>query len=60
MTILVTGGAGYIGSHMVLELVDVVDEVVAAGEGELRLEQRRIWEEDGPPNDAFAVLVKAE
>ncbi len=22
MTVLVTGGAGYIGSHMVLELVD--------------------------------------
>jgi UDP-glucose 4-epimerase len=28
MTILVTGGAGYIGSHMVLELVDAGEEVV--------------------------------
>lgn len=28
MTILVTGGAGYIGSHMVLELVDRGEEVV--------------------------------
>ena len=25
MTILVTGGAGYIGSHMVLELLDAGD-----------------------------------
>lgn len=28
MTVLVTGGAGYIGSHMVLELVDHGEEVV--------------------------------
>src|SRR5947209_5768050 len=28
MTVLVTGGAGYIGSHMVLELVDRGDRVV--------------------------------
>jgi predicted secreted protein len=35
-------------------------EVVAAGEGELRIEQRRIWEEGGPPDDSFSVLVKAE
>ncbi|MEZ5854067.1 MAG: UDP-glucose 4-epimerase GalE [Hyphomicrobiaceae bacterium] len=28
MTILVTGGAGYIGSHMVLELVDAGEDVV--------------------------------
>lgn len=28
MAILVTGGAGYIGSHMVLELVDVGEQVV--------------------------------
>jgi UDP-glucose 4-epimerase len=28
MAILVTGGAGYIGSHMVLELVDAGEEVV--------------------------------
>jgi UDP-glucose 4-epimerase len=28
MTVLVTGGAGYIGSHMVLELVDRGEEVV--------------------------------
>ena len=28
MTILITGGAGYIGSHMVLELVDAGERVV--------------------------------
>ena len=28
MTVLVTGGAGYIGSHMVLELVDAAERVV--------------------------------
>lgn len=28
MTVLVTGGAGYIGSHMVLELVDAGEDVV--------------------------------
>src|SRR6185437_16840531 len=28
MTVLVTGGAGYIGSHMVHELVDAGDKVV--------------------------------
>ena len=28
MTILVTGGAGYIGSHTVLELLSVNEEVV--------------------------------
>jgi UDP-glucose 4-epimerase len=28
MTILVTGGAGYIGSHMVHELVDAGEEIV--------------------------------
>ncbi len=30
MTVLVTGGAGYIGSHMVLALVDAGEEVVVA------------------------------
>ena len=29
MTVLVTGGAGYIGSHMVHELVDAGEPVVA-------------------------------
>src|SRR5271170_4261692 len=28
MTVLVTGGAGYVGSHMVLELVDAGERVV--------------------------------
>ena len=28
MTVLITGGAGYIGSHMVLELVDAGERVV--------------------------------
>ncbi len=28
MTVLVTGGAGYIGSHMVLELVEAGEKVV--------------------------------
>ena len=28
MSVLVTGGAGYIGSHMVLELVDAGENVV--------------------------------
>ena len=28
MTILVRGGAGYIGSHMVLELIDAGERVV--------------------------------
>ena len=28
MTVLVTGGAGYIGSHMVLALVDAGEDVV--------------------------------
>ena len=28
MTVLVTGGAGYIGSHMVLELVDAGERVI--------------------------------
>ena len=28
MSILVTGGAGYIGAHMVLELVDAGEKVV--------------------------------
>ncbi|MET0532314.1 MAG: NAD-dependent epimerase/dehydratase family protein, partial [Microvirga sp.] len=28
MTVLVTGGAGYIGSHMVLELIDAGERVV--------------------------------
>ena len=33
MTILVTGGAGYIGSHMVLELVDAGETVVVLASG---------------------------
>ena len=28
MTVLVTGGAGYIGSHMVLDLVEAGENVV--------------------------------
>ena len=28
MTVLVTGGAGYIGSHMVLELADAGEPIV--------------------------------
>ncbi len=44
------------GSHWEVFFFDVLE----AGEGMLRLEQRRIWEEDEPANDTFSVLVKAE
>ena len=35
MAILVTGGAGYIGSHMALALVDAGEEVVVLDEAEI-------------------------
>lgn len=30
------------------------------GEGQLVLEQRRVWEEGGSPNNSFSVFIKAE
>ncbi len=33
--------------------------VTGAGEGPLRLEQRRPWETEGPPDDTFSVTIKA-
>jgi UDP-glucose 4-epimerase len=46
MAVLITGGAGYIGSHMVYELTDrgeqpvVIDDFRRASNGQYRLELR--------------------
>ena len=44
------------GSHWEAFLFNVM----SAGEGELRLEQRRPWESDEPPAERFSVNVLAE
>lgn len=35
-------------------------EATGGGEGVLRFEQRRIWDEEGPADDSFSVTVKAQ
>lgn len=35
-------------------------DATAAGAGELRFEQRRIWDEDGPADRTFSVVVRAQ
>lgn len=44
------------GSHWEVFFFDVI----AAGEGSLKFEQRRPWETEGPPDDAFSVTVRAQ
>ena len=42
MTVLVTGGAGYIGSHTVLALAEAGEDVVAVSYTHLTLPTKRI------------------